>query len=567
MVEVIQTELSSGTTLCGGKYVIEKKIGAGGFGITYIARHTTLDRKYAIKEFFISGYNVRNNVTNHVSLQGLDIENFDKVRQNFINEARTLAHLNNDAVVKVIDIFDENGTSYMVMPFVEGVTLQSMVEKDGPMEYEMAVNYMVQICEALTYIHSKSILHRDVTPDNVIVTPEQKIVLIDFGSARKFVDGKTQRQTTIVKPGYAPLEQHSARSRKGAFTDLYSVGAVFYFLLTGERPMDATERVLERMKEPIELNPDVPPQINAIIMKAMEMDGEMRYQSAKELIDDIFSDESPDQDDGENTNSEQNPEIAPDTSREVAQETKSIQEISQEITAPQEKREEEETGIKATVASEELATIPQEAPELSQLEEQTSKKEEKETKERRGTLLKVVAIIFALVAVVVVFVVTTKKHPFNSSDRQKADTEQSCQVIEVEEKEAEEITLDSLMQQLMSQNSEIILQKLLSENSKDPVALFAVAKKANDGMKNDMMKVYWDQVLVPEGDVDRHLTASKTTFGLPKFAFVCGARAYESIEGSDYPSSVKQELKASLTLFLDSVRQINPTVLVYEKIE
>lgn len=291
MAEVIQSELSSGTMLNGGKYVIEKKIGAGGFGITYLAQHTILDRKFAIKEFFMSGYNVRNNATNHISLQGIEVSDFDRVRRAFINEARTLAHLNNESIVKVIDIFDENGTSYMVMPFVEGSTLKSMVEKDGPMGYEMAVNYMVQICEALSYIHSKNILHRDVTPDNVIVTPEQKIVLIDFGSARKFIDNKTQRQTTIVKPGYAPLEQHSAKSRKGAFTDVYSAGAVFYYLLTGERPMDATERVLEKMKEPIELNPNIPPQINTIIMKAMEMDGEMRYQSAKEMIDDIFSDE------------------------------------------------------------------------------------------------------------------------------------------------------------------------------------------------------------------------------------------------------------------------------------
>ena len=292
MAEVIQSELSSGTTLCGGKYVIEAKIGSGGFGITYLARHTVLDRKYAIKEFFMNGYNVRNNTTNHVSLQGIDFKDYDRIKQTFINEARTLAHLNNDAIVKVIDIFDENGTSYMVMPFVEGTTLKRMVEKDGPMEYEIAVNYMVQICEALKYIHSKDILHRDVTPDNVIVTPEQKIVLIDFGSARKFIDNKTQRQTTIVKSGYAPLEQHSARSRKGAFTDIYSVGAVFYYLLTGERPIDATERVLEKMAEPIELNPNIPLQINSIIMKAMEMDGEKRYQSAQELINDIFSDGS-----------------------------------------------------------------------------------------------------------------------------------------------------------------------------------------------------------------------------------------------------------------------------------
>lgn len=404
MAEVIQSELSSGTMLSGGKYVIEKKIGAGGFGITYLARHTILDRKYAIKEFFMSGYNVRNNATNHVSLQGLEVKDFDRVRQTFINEARTLAHLNNEAIVKVIDIFDENGTSYMVMPFVEGTTLKSMVEKDGPMEYEMAVNYMVQICEALTYIHSKDILHRDVTPDNVIVTPEQKIVLIDFGSARKFIDNKTQRQTTIVKPGYAPLEQHSARSRKGAFTDIYSVGAVFYYLLTGEHPMDATERVLEKMKEPIELNPNIPPQINAIIMKAMEMDGEMRYQSAKELIDDIFSDE---------------PVSAEKSTEGIIEKKENGNQLEKGVTV--EKVSEMQGGTMSI--DPDLHQYTEDAKEVKDTLDAEHAKENEETiivkeKGKNGTPLKVVAILLALMAVVAIVVAIFKHHPSgsNSSD-------------------------------------------------------------------------------------------------------------------------------------------------------
>ncbi len=312
MNEIIHTELIAETSLCGGKYIIEKKIGAGGFGITYLARHATLERKYAIKEFFLSGYNVRNNETNHISLQGIEEKDFDKFRQRFIDEARTLATLNNDAVVKVIDIFDENGTSYMVMPFVEGITLQSMVEENGPMEYEMAVNYIVRICDALSYIHSKNILHRDVTPDNIIVTPEQKTVLIDFGSARKFVNNKTQRHTTILKQGYAPLEQYSATSRKGAYTDLYSLGGVFYYILTGVRPLDATERTMEKMKEPIELNPKIPEQINAVIMKAMEMDCSDRYQSASELEEDILSGNTPKKKESSTTPTvEETPKVIP----------------------------------------------------------------------------------------------------------------------------------------------------------------------------------------------------------------------------------------------------------------
>lgn len=287
--KIIRTELMPGTALCGGKYVIEKKIGAGGFGITYIAKHSILEKRYAIKEFFLSGYNVRNSENNHVSLQGIEENAFDKFRLSFINEARVLGSLNNDAIVKVIDIFNENGTSYMVMPFVTGFTLQKMVEKDGPMEYEMAVNYVVRICGALSYIHSKNILHRDVTPDNIIVTPEQKTVLIDFGSARRFINDKTQRHTTILKQGYAPLEQYSVVSKKGAYTDLYSLGGVFYYILTGVCPMDATERITKKMKEPRELNSKIPEQINAVIMKAMEMDSANRYQSASDFENDILS--------------------------------------------------------------------------------------------------------------------------------------------------------------------------------------------------------------------------------------------------------------------------------------
>ena len=542
MAEVIQSELSSGTMLCGGKYVIEKKIGAGGFGITYLARHTTLDRKYAIKEFFMSGYNVRNNATNHVSLQGIEAKDFDKVRQNFINEARTLAQLNNEAIVKVIDIFDENGTSYMVMPFVEGTTLQSMVEKDGPMEYAMAVNYMVQICEALTYIHSKNILHRDVTPDNVIVTPEQKIVLIDFGSARKFVDNKTQRQTTIVKPGFAPLEQHSARSRKGAFTDIYSVGAVFYYLLTGERPMDATERVLIKMKEPIELNQIIPPQINAIIMKAMEMDGEMRYQSAKELIDDIFSDDP------------------------VNAEEKTLDEVAEEkIVVSKTDNQPEKVVIKEMAPETQQKKIVNVVPDFHHdIEESKVVVEIRDNKKRvrKGTPLKVVAIVLALMSMTAIVAVIIYRLPNNQitkpQDKQVADSV----MLNVEEP-----SFDTLFQQMMQKKSETILQSLLTDNSKDPVALYAIAKKANDGVANDLMKTFWNQVLVPEGDVDRHLTASKETFSRPKFAFICGVRAYENITDSEYHSSVKQDLRVSLTAFHDELRQIDTTILIYEKIE
>lgn len=281
-------ELQPGTSLCGGKYVIEKMIGMGGFGITYYAKHATLQQYYAIKEFFINGYCIRDNTTKRVFVQGIDEEEYDSYKQKFVAEAQTLADLQHGSIVSVIDIFEENGTSYMVMPFVKGVTLQRMVETQGKLPFDVAVNYMAQICEAVSYIHQKHILHRDLTPDNIIVKADDKVTIIDFGAARKFVEDKTQRHTAIVKKGYAPIEQYSATSRKGSYSDIYSLGAVFYFLLTGQKPMDATVRMMEKMPEPRQLDPNIPEEANRTILKAMSLKPEDRYQDADSFMDDLL---------------------------------------------------------------------------------------------------------------------------------------------------------------------------------------------------------------------------------------------------------------------------------------
>lgn len=283
-------ELQAGTELCGGKYIIEKMIGMGGFGITYYAKHATLQQYYAIKEFFINGYCIRDNSTRRVFVQGIDESEYEDYKKRFVDEAQTLADLDHSSIVSVIDIFDENGTSYMVMPFVKGITLQKMVEKQGKLPYDIAVNYMAQICEAVAYIHGKHLLHRDLTPDNIIVNAEDKVTIIDFGAARRFVEDKTQRHTAIVKKGYAPIEQYSATSRKGSYSDIYSLGAVLYFLLTGQKPMDATVRLMEKMPEPCELDKDIPQEANLTIMKAMSIKPEDRYQNANEMMDDLLGD-------------------------------------------------------------------------------------------------------------------------------------------------------------------------------------------------------------------------------------------------------------------------------------
>jgi serine/threonine-protein kinase len=282
-------ELAKGTTLQDGKYTIERVIGEGGFGITYYARHNALGHCFAVKEFFIGGYSMRSAQRKTVVLQGIDADVYQKYLQKFIEEAQTLARLDHPNIVRVVDIFEENNTAYIVMPFVEGQTLQQIVDKGGRLNYETAVNYIAQVAEAVEYIHNRDILHRDIKPENIIITPENRAVLIDFGSAREFVHDKTQQHTSMLTAGYAPLEQYSSNSRKGSYSDIYALGAVFYFALTGQKPMDAAARTTEAMKEPREIEASIPAEANRTIIRAMELQPEKRQQKVQEFMEELLN--------------------------------------------------------------------------------------------------------------------------------------------------------------------------------------------------------------------------------------------------------------------------------------
>ncbi len=282
-------ELQPGMGLSGGKYVIEKKIGEGGFGITYRAIQTGLNRAVCIKEYFLAGRCVRDVQARTIHVQGTGEDLFEKYRAAFVKEAQTLAALHHQGIVEVIDIFNENNTSYMVMPFIEGRSLQGIVEKNGPLSYPEAVNYIAQVANAVGYVHDHHILHRDIKPDNIMITADNKAVLIDFGSAREFEEDKMQAQTSMVTHGYAPPEQYSRNSRKGAYTDIYAIGATLYFVLTGRVPVEAAARLAEPMPEPRELNPQLPEEANRTIMKAMQIKPQDRHQSIAEFMDDLLN--------------------------------------------------------------------------------------------------------------------------------------------------------------------------------------------------------------------------------------------------------------------------------------
>lgn len=280
-------ELASGTVLLDGKYIIDKRIGKGGFGIIYRASQCGLDRTVCIKECFLPGRCFRSTHASTVCVQDSSERFFEKCRQAFVKEAKLLATLHHPNIVEVIDVFDENNTSYLVMNMIEGKSVRDLVHARRRLPYPEVVNYIAQIASAVGYLHERHILHCDIKPDNMMVTADYKAILIDFGSACDFEQDKTQEHNSTITPGYAPTEQYSAKGRKGSYTDIYAIGATMYFMLTGQPPLESSFRLAKQMSRPKELAPDIPEEANRIILKAMQLNAENRYQTIQSFMDDL----------------------------------------------------------------------------------------------------------------------------------------------------------------------------------------------------------------------------------------------------------------------------------------
>jgi serine/threonine protein kinase len=274
-------QLSSGHLLYN-RYSIQKTLGQGGFGITYLAYDQKLEQEVCIKELFISGNSTRGaNMT--VQSQGNSSFSFQEFIDRFLQEARQLARFQHPNIVRVIDIFQENNTAYTVMEFVNGETLKERIQRTGALEEKEAMLLINQLLDAVEAVHAKGMLHRDIKPENILISPEGRVVLIDFGSAREFAEGKTTHQTAMITPGYAPPEQYSERAKRGPFTDIYALGATLYFLLTGEKPIASTDRSFEELPAPHQLNPKVSSQVSSAVLLAMEMKPEHRFQDIEEM--------------------------------------------------------------------------------------------------------------------------------------------------------------------------------------------------------------------------------------------------------------------------------------------
>ncbi len=280
-------ELTNGTYLKGENYKILSKISQGNFGITYLAEQTNLERHVCIKEYFFRGYCERTE-EQRITITSTGREVADSFKRKFKKEALRLSQFNHPNIVKVIDIFDENDTVYMVMEFVKGETLQQIVDRKGRFTEQEAIPYIIPICNALELVHQKGLLHLDIKPSNIIIEETSNIpVLIDFGVSKYIEQGDQESHTTTpvaLTKGYAPLEQYGQDLKSlTVATDVYSVAATLYKLVTGITPPEPSVIIQNGIKSPKDYNPKLTYEISKVIMQALSYKIEQRPQSIREL--------------------------------------------------------------------------------------------------------------------------------------------------------------------------------------------------------------------------------------------------------------------------------------------
>lgn len=243
-------ELPPGSILCGGQYTIERYLNAGGFGVTYLARDS-LGRRVVIKECFPGALCFRSQKTVRVRSQTNTVE-FDTILELFEKEARALAGLQHPFIVGVHQYFRDNDTAYMAMDFVEGRTLLDLIENDPVrLTPDIVKNLLIQLLQAVSVIHRNDILHRDISPDNILIDDDNLPVLIDFGAAREDATRVSRALSKVltVKDGYSPQEFYLAGSDQVFASDLYALAATFHHVVTGKAPISSHSRMAAAARE------------------------------------------------------------------------------------------------------------------------------------------------------------------------------------------------------------------------------------------------------------------------------------------------------------------------------
>ena len=278
---ILSQHLPKGHTLASGRYIIGKVLGEGGFGITYEAKDEILSRQVAIKEFFPEGATrVGKGV---LPPRSLGLEGFRESKANFIKEAQCLSQFDHEGIVRVLNVVEDNDTTYLVMELLEGQTLAQLINKKGRLSGNEILPIAEKVASALQAVHEAGLLHRDVKPDNIFLTKDNRSVLIDFGSARQFTAHKTSSHTRLVTPGYAPYEQYVSRAKFGPYTDIYALGATLYHALSGQTPPDAPSRALDDKDLPLQTN--VPDNLRKAIISSMAIKIDDRPSNSQAFIE------------------------------------------------------------------------------------------------------------------------------------------------------------------------------------------------------------------------------------------------------------------------------------------
>lgn len=243
------TALASGTVI--ERYRIESVIAAGGFGITYLCRHATLNKPYALKEHFPRQFAYREGSTSQV--RSTDSKTFSWALDRFLEEGRSLAKCAHPGVVSVTDVFEANNTAYMVLDYEEGLNFKDWLTALGRPPTQEEIDAIIEpLLDALEYVHAQGMLHRDIAPDNIVIRADGSPCLIDFGSARQAVAERSEMMSAIVKNGFSPLEQYSSSGKaQGPWSDIYALAATLYRAISGKTPNEATERQIDDELLPI----------------------------------------------------------------------------------------------------------------------------------------------------------------------------------------------------------------------------------------------------------------------------------------------------------------------------
>lgn len=281
--------LRAGTVL-NDRYIVGRVLGQGGFGITYLAFDTQLQAKVAVKEYMPNEIATRIEGTTVSVAMETKADDFTYGAERFQEEARTLAKfIGHPNIAGVSSYFDANDTSYFVMDYIEGVSFKNYIANNGGrVSVEETLNVMIPVLRALTAVHAEGFIHRDVTPDNIYISKDGNVKLLDFGSARYSIGDKSKSLDVILKVGYAPKEQYIRRGRQGPYTDVYSCAACFYAALTGVLPPESLERLDQDELVPVsQAGIDIPDWLDRAILKGLAVQPEDRFQSAAEFLDAI----------------------------------------------------------------------------------------------------------------------------------------------------------------------------------------------------------------------------------------------------------------------------------------